>query len=134
MRLPSEERDALARGKNQTRTLSGRLRMLHREGAYLIPASLTERRDFLRLAWFGCSRLLEFAAALRIGQFDAQGIELGLQLLRIGELVLFRAPARRQRRRFFFKLGKLLLQRLEARFVALIVEVPARAVAHAAFG
>ena len=62
MRLPSEERDALARGKNQTRTLSGRLRMLHREGAYLIPASLTERRDFLRLAWFGCST--RFLAAL----------------------------------------------------------------------
>ena len=60
------------------------------------------------------ARALEFAAALRVGQFDAQGVELALQLLRVGELVLLRAPARRQRRRFLLEIGQFLFQRLQA--------------------
>ena len=38
---------------------------------------------------------LVFAAPLRIGELDAKRIELGLELLRVGQLVLFRLPARR---------------------------------------
>ena len=37
---------------------------------------------------------LVFALALRIGEFGAQPVELGLELLRVGELFLFRLPAR----------------------------------------
>ena len=60
------------------------------------------------------ARALEFAAALRVGEFDAQGVELALQLLRVGELVLLRAPARRQRRRLLLEIGQFLFQRLQA--------------------
>ena len=41
-------------------------------------------------------------------------VELALQLLRVGELVLLRAPARRQRRRFLLEIGEFLFQRLQA--------------------
>ena len=54
---------------------------------------------------------LVLAAALRIGEFDAQLIELGLELLRVGQLVLLRLPARGE-------VGRLLLQRRPARFRA----------------
>src|SRR5207237_10912465 len=60
------------------------------------------------------ARALEFAAALRIGEFNAQGIEVTLEFLRVRQLVLFRIPARRQRRRFLLEIGEFLLQRLQA--------------------
>ncbi len=59
------------------------------------------------------TRALEFAAALRIGKLDAQAVELAFQLLRIGELVLFRAPARRQRSGLLLEIGKFLFQHLQ---------------------
>ena len=49
---------------------------------------------------------LVFAAALRVGEFDAQLIELVLELLRVGELFLLRLPARGE-------VGGLFLQRLQ---------------------
>ena len=52
---------------------------------------------------------LVLAAALRIGEFDAKRIELGLELLRVGQLVLFRLPARRE-------VGRLLFQRQQLAF------------------
>ena len=42
---------------------------------------------------------LEFTASLGVGKLDAQAIELRLQLLGVGELVLLRAPACGERRR-----------------------------------
>ena len=42
------------------------------------------------------ARALIFALALRVGEFDAQVIELGLELLRVRKLVLLRLPARGQ--------------------------------------
>ncbi|MGY3470862.1 hypothetical protein ACVW0I_007733 [Bradyrhizobium sp. LM6.11] len=56
---------------------------------------------------------LEFAAPLGVGEIDTQAVEFSLQFLGVGELVLLRAPARGQRRRFLLKLGQLLLERLE---------------------
>ena len=52
---------------------------------------------------------LVLALALRIGELDAQRIELGLELLRVGELVLLRLPARGE-------IGRLLLERLQLGF------------------
>ena len=52
---------------------------------------------------------LVFALALRVGEFDAQRIELGLELLRVGQLFLFRLPARGD-------VGGLLLERSSVRF------------------
>jgi len=60
------------------------------------------------------SRALIFAAALRVGEFDAQRIEFALELLRVRQLTLFRAPARSQGRRLLLEIGKFLLQRLQA--------------------
>src|SRR6185369_2085141 len=70
--------------------------------------------QFRNLAIGELARALEFTAALRVRQFDAQGVELAFQLLRVGELVLLRAPAGRQRRRFVLEIGQLLFQRLQA--------------------
>ena len=55
------------------------------------------------------SGALILAAPLRLGELDAKRIELGLELLRVRQLVLFRLPARR-------KVGRLLLQRDELAF------------------
>ena len=52
---------------------------------------------------------LVFAAALRVGEFAAQLVELGLELLRVGQLVLLRLPARGE-------VGRLLLQRHQLGF------------------
>src|SRR5258705_17116 len=56
---------------------------------------------------------LEFGFALRVGEFGAQAVELAFQLLGIGELVLLRTPARRQRRRLLLEIGQFLFQCLQ---------------------
>src|SRR5205085_12380860 len=53
---------------------------------------------------------LVFAAALRIGEFVARLVELGLELLGIRELVLLGPPSRGQRRRLLLEAGQLLLE------------------------
>ena len=55
---------------------------------------------------------LVLAAALGVGELDAQLVELVLELLRAGKLFLLGLPARRQ-------VGGLLLQRLQLNFEAL---------------
>ena len=59
------------------------------------------------------ARTLEFAAALCVGEFDAQAVEFAFQLLGVGELVLLRAPARGESRRFLLEVGEFLFQRLQ---------------------
>jgi len=61
---------------------------------------------------------LVFAAALRVGEFGAQGFQFSLQLLRVRKLGFLRAPARGQGSRLLFELGKFLLQRLQTAFRA----------------
>jgi hypothetical protein len=61
---------------------------------------------------------LIFAATLRIGEFDAQRVELAFQLLRVGQLVFLSAPARGQGRRSFSESGEFLLQHLQTAFRA----------------
>ena len=46
---------------------------------------------------------LEFAAALCIGEFGAQLVQFGLELLRVGKFFLFRLPAAGEIGRTFFQ-------------------------------
>ena len=57
---------------------------------------------------------LIFAATLRIGEFHPQLVELGLEFLRVRQLVLFALPATGQFGRRLLELSQLLLQFLEA--------------------
>ena len=66
------------------------------------------------------ARALVFAAALRVGELDPQLVELGLQLLRVGELALLGIPARGQVGRTLLELLQLLLEVLQARLRARI--------------
>ena len=59
------------------------------------------------------ARLLVLAAALRIGELDAERVQLTLELLRVRQLVLLGAPFRGQRGRLLLEIGELLLQRLQ---------------------
>src|ERR1700712_885561 len=62
------------------------------------------------------ARALILAATLRVGEFDAQAVEFALELLRVRQLVLLRAPARGQVRRALFQIDEFLVQRLQAAF------------------
>ena len=61
---------------------------------------------------------LEFTAALRVGKLGAQLVELGLELLRVGELFLFRFPAAGDDRPTFFQRFQFAFQALETIFRA----------------
>ena len=61
-----------------------------------LPSTILELLFKLRDAAIGeLAGLLILAAALRIGELNVKPIELGLELLGIRELVLFRLPAGR---------------------------------------
>ncbi|KTT88433.1 hypothetical protein NS44R_15115, partial [Mammaliicoccus sciuri] len=111
--------------RDDLRDVVGGDRLLHHLAAAMLAfARLDIRKLPLQLgdpAIGQFARLLEFAATLRIGQLDAERIEFALQLLGVGELVLLRAPARRQRRRPLLEPGELLLQRLQTALRAGVV-------------
>src|SRR5712675_1076959 len=101
------------------RDVVGRHRLLHHLAGVLLGLDLGELLLELGNPAIGqFAGALIFAAALRVGEFDAQRVELALQLLRVGQLVFLRAPARGQGRGPFFEIGEFLFQRLQAAFRA----------------
>ena len=81
----------------------------HRAAAFAAFHRLEPLLDLRNAAVGDFAGALILAAALRVGEFDAQLVELVLELLRAGELFLLRFPARGE-------VGGLLLQRREFGF------------------
>ncbi len=106
--------------RHDLRDVVGGDRLLHHGAALLLAFDLLELLFELRDAAIGqFAGALVLAFALRIGEFDAQLVELVLELLRAAELFLLGLPARGQ-------VGRLLLQRLELAFEILQAVLGAR--------